>query len=294
MTLDYIEVHIADHCNLNCKGCGHFSPLITNKLFPDFEVFKKDMNRLSLIYTNIKAIHILGGEPLLNPGLADFLIYSRSVFPKSNIYLVTNGTLLNKQTELFWETCKNNNIAINISYYPVKIDIRDISRKSRTYGLQLNVSLVRKHFIKILNIKGDSDPVKNFKICRSMFSCTFLKNGYIYSCAFSCQYKHFNDFFGENITTVDDQNRIDIHSHSAGEITQFLNSPVPFCKYCISKPPVFNWGLSERNKNEWIGEDDNSIKRHYMMLALRMYNAIKKMGIFESSLYRSFRNKFLE
>ena len=23
----WLEVHLAEHCNLNCKGCSHFSPL---------------------------------------------------------------------------------------------------------------------------------------------------------------------------------------------------------------------------------------------------------------------------
>lgn len=26
-SLDYVEFHLADHCNLNCRGCGHFSPI---------------------------------------------------------------------------------------------------------------------------------------------------------------------------------------------------------------------------------------------------------------------------
>ena len=25
--LEKIDIHLTDHCNLNCKGCTHFSPL---------------------------------------------------------------------------------------------------------------------------------------------------------------------------------------------------------------------------------------------------------------------------
>ena len=30
------EVHLVDHCNLNCKGCSHFSP-VSEKKFVDVE-----------------------------------------------------------------------------------------------------------------------------------------------------------------------------------------------------------------------------------------------------------------
>ena len=34
-------VDIVDHCNLNCKGCGHFSPLASES-FLDIETFEND------------------------------------------------------------------------------------------------------------------------------------------------------------------------------------------------------------------------------------------------------------
>ena len=37
-------VDIVDHCNLNCKGCGHFSPL-ASKSFLDLETFENDLRR---------------------------------------------------------------------------------------------------------------------------------------------------------------------------------------------------------------------------------------------------------
>lgn len=39
-------VDIVDHCNLNCKGCGHFSPLAP-KSFLDIETFENDLRRLN-------------------------------------------------------------------------------------------------------------------------------------------------------------------------------------------------------------------------------------------------------
>ena len=41
-------VDIVDHCNLNCKGCGHFSPLAP-KSFLDIETFETDLRRLNVL-----------------------------------------------------------------------------------------------------------------------------------------------------------------------------------------------------------------------------------------------------
>ena len=42
----YLEVNLADHCNLSCQCCDHFSPLAT-ETFYDFEQYKKDIQRLA-------------------------------------------------------------------------------------------------------------------------------------------------------------------------------------------------------------------------------------------------------
>ena len=42
----YLEVNLADHCNLNCQCCDHFSP-IAKKTFLDFEQYVRDIHRIS-------------------------------------------------------------------------------------------------------------------------------------------------------------------------------------------------------------------------------------------------------
>ena len=40
------EVHIVEHCNLNCKQCEHFSPLAEKSYLP-VERYERDCRRLS-------------------------------------------------------------------------------------------------------------------------------------------------------------------------------------------------------------------------------------------------------
>ena len=42
--LDYVEFHLADHCNLNCAGCMHFSPYADHRL-ADIESVRRDFVR---------------------------------------------------------------------------------------------------------------------------------------------------------------------------------------------------------------------------------------------------------
>lgn len=54
-------VDIVDHCNLNCKGCGHFSPLAP-KSFLDIGTFETDLRRLNeLLNGEIYCLEIMGG-----------------------------------------------------------------------------------------------------------------------------------------------------------------------------------------------------------------------------------------
>ena len=54
------EVSLADHCNLSCQMCDHFSQL-SDPWFVDVEQFKKDIRRMAEIYDHeIGAISLLG------------------------------------------------------------------------------------------------------------------------------------------------------------------------------------------------------------------------------------------
>ena len=47
----WVEVNLADHCNLNCQCCDHFSPL-AKPTFLDYDQYVKDLQRLSELTDN--------------------------------------------------------------------------------------------------------------------------------------------------------------------------------------------------------------------------------------------------
>lgn len=46
--LRFVEIHLAEHCNLNCFSCAHFSQLADEE-YTDLASFEKDMKQLALI-----------------------------------------------------------------------------------------------------------------------------------------------------------------------------------------------------------------------------------------------------
>jgi sulfatase maturation enzyme AslB (radical SAM superfamily) len=75
------EVNVADHCNLNCRGCEHFSPL-AKESYINIDSYTRDCARLSeLTGGRIDTIHLMGGEPLLYPRLLEIFSITRQAFP---------------------------------------------------------------------------------------------------------------------------------------------------------------------------------------------------------------------
>jgi len=86
-----IEIHAAHACNFTCESCSHFSNNAHKGLVtPEYadEQMSLWSNRLNPI-----RFSVLGGEPLLNPRIEDFLRVARKHW-KNSIELVTNGFLL--------------------------------------------------------------------------------------------------------------------------------------------------------------------------------------------------------
>ena len=257
--IDFVEIHLTEHCNLNCQCCSHFSQLAESE-FANIEVFERDIKRLSeLSNGEVNIIHLMGGEPLLNPNCERFFELTRKYFDKTEIKLITNGILLLKQNDSFWQSMKNNNITLAPTKYPIKIDwgkIKDIcdnmNIKLKFYN---DANVIKTSFYNPLNLEGNENPEWNFRNCFLANNCLILDNGKLYTCSYIPNIRHFNKFFNKNIPiSVNDY--IDIHkARNYQEILQFLAKPIPFCKYCDvnNRKDGITWKVSTKRIEEYLG-----------------------------------------
>jgi hypothetical protein len=246
--LSYLELHLTDHCNLNCKGCGHFSPLASPH-YADFQQYEEDLRRLRQLFRNIRRIRLMGGEPLLHRDHASFIAVTRAVFPKSNVHFVTNGILLAKASGAFWDVCRNTDTTIDLTAYPPLKRLEYLRDLCESEHVTLSVTCVDT-FHAHRNLRGDSDVTKAFDICRDKYFCPLLKEGRLYTCGLSAYVHYFNESFGYQIIP---DSGINIHSHrvSGKSILRQLNRPLETCRWCSYDLVPFPWALSKRTPAEW-------------------------------------------
>jgi MoaA/NifB/PqqE/SkfB family radical SAM enzyme len=60
----------------------------------------------ALTGNDLQSFYVTGGEPLLHPRILEIFTIARKYFPRTDLSFMTNGLLLLKMPEIFWETCK--------------------------------------------------------------------------------------------------------------------------------------------------------------------------------------------
>ena len=274
----YLEVNLADHCNLNCQCCDHFSP-IAEKTFLDFDQYVRDINRLAeLSGGKIGLMKLQGGEPLLNPKVTEYMKVTREVFVNSPICLFTDGLLLPKVGERaednFWEAVKKYDVEVRMTQYPIPIDLDRIIKVAESYGIPVTcnpptskggarlwifseIGALEYHGIKHsvkhpFDLSGSQEKWR-WVSCYQFNESQVLRDGKIYTCPMIPYVHYFNKAFHKNLEVKEDC-YIDIYkAKSIEEITEFCSHRTSFCDYCaVHKRTVRDWKQSTHDITEWI------------------------------------------
>ena len=251
--LSQVEFHLVDHCNLNCAHCDHFTPL-AKEYFADIEDIVNDFKKLKKIFDNIGKIYIVGGEPLLHPDLLKIFNPLRTLYPKSEIIIITNGILLDKQKDEFWEKLKEYDIALSMTHYPLNIDYLGYIEKCKNLGIKAYYfSLNRDKMQKMdLDIKGSRNKKRAFLKCTRK-KCHFLRDGKLYVCTPAPNIRFLNEYFNLNFK-LDKTDYIDLEKiKSASKINKLFKRPIAFCKYCNDEDLSYDkYRISKKELSEWV------------------------------------------
>lgn len=274
----YLEVNLADHCNLNCQCCDHFSP-IASKTFLDFDQYVKDIKRLAqLTNGKIGLMKLQGGEPLLNDRVIDYFKVTREVFPDSHICLFTDGLLLPKwgsyeDERNIWEAVKKYEIEIRMTQYPIPIKMDAIVDGAKAHGVPVTFDPPKfekgarlwvfseigalqyrgvKHSVKHpFDLTGQQEKYR-WVSCYQFNESIVLRDGKIYTCPMIPYAHYFNEKFNTNLEVKDDC-YIDIYAASTyEEIAEFCTHRTSFCDYCaVHKRYSRPWKQSTHSCEEW-------------------------------------------
>jgi MoaA/NifB/PqqE/SkfB family radical SAM enzyme len=235
------EYSVAYHCNLKCAHCSHMAPFIKTKL-PPLESFANDVNQLSKVM-HAKDIRLVGGEPLLNPEIVEFLKIAKASGIADTIMVTTNGLLLNSMKDEFWE----NVDFVWLSQYPGASPkdkmIEKFKGKAKEYNTRFDVDPSFYFRTTITTEPHPHDWMTGmiYKTCESAhrFHCHMIHEGRIFKCACPPFMPEYLARMGKNgyDSNVD---AFQIHSHKNQSdmfngLKDFLFSdkPLQACKNCL-------------------------------------------------------------
>lgn len=249
------EVNCADHCNLDCWGCDHGSPLAPEG-YLDIDGYTKDLERLSVLFHGkVGEVRLCGGEPLLNPRMDEIVENTRRSFPRGKITIITNGILLGKQSREFWESVTRNRATISVTVYPGMEDhFKKISEVGASYGAMVK-PLYRENkesYFMPFDTTGRQNAKLSSYSCFQAYNCATLYNGRMFPCSIAPCSRFFSSYFNVPLE-VTDKDSIDIHTATAREILSFVTQPIPFCRYCAVGERKWGipWSRSKRDISEW-------------------------------------------
>ena len=229
--LPYLEFHIADQCNLNCAACQHFSGLVRNPHFPDFEKFSRDLKELNKYIKDIGRIRILGGEPLMNPEIEKYVALAHEVYPYSELYVVTNGILLESMPDSFFETMRKSNARLALSLYPPFFNkLGEWKELASRHGIILECEGEIHEFSKVQSLTPVSDENNKFFDCLQA-NCNNLYEGHIAACFLPFTIHYFNEYFDKDIPSTGAINLYD-EGLTTRALKEGLLMPFETCRYC--------------------------------------------------------------
>jgi organic radical activating enzyme len=200
--LPFAEIMVTQACNLSCHGCTNYSDLVHK----GYLTWQQGREQIApwLERLDIPDFGIIGGEPMLNPEIQQWLIGIRELLPKSQIRFTTNGLLLKNMDVI--RLCHDiGNVVFKITKHLDSPEIDSIideinsnfewetvtefgiTRQKTSNNLRLQINQP-KTFLKTYlgNYKTmrphNSVPEESFAICCQR-TCPLIYNGKLYKCS---------------------------------------------------------------------------------------------------------------
>ncbi|WP_197322291.1 radical SAM protein [Saccharomonospora sp. NB11] len=179
-----LEVNATLQCNMRCRSCAHLSPLFRRENVDPAKVH----DALVVLGRHYRSgyVKIMGGEPLLHPDILGVIEAVRTSGVTDTILVATNGTLLHRAPEAFWQAVDR----LELSIYPSRMLSSEQVRHYRSLARQHDVALEVNyygHFRIAYSEQGtDSQPLVQeiFDTCKlaHTWRSHTLHDGWLYRC----------------------------------------------------------------------------------------------------------------
>lgn len=275
IVVDKLEFYITNVCNLTCSGCNRYN----NYKFSGWQDYDDYADIIAEWSKKIKLIKpvILGGEPLLNPSINQWLTGIHAAWPDGySPEIISNGTRIDI-TDGLYESCLQTNSWVGISIHrdgdceaiysrirnflthpiregqQLRTDIDSDYQFIDTNGVQVHVwmttDFLQNNIIERLDgtrTLYNSDPVEAHRACPQVLHKNYhMIKGKIYKCGPAPLMAEFDSQYPFDISDAD---RELLHTDQGLSIEEFdtrgaeffstIDNPIPQCKFC---PESFEW-----------------------------------------------------
>lgn len=240
INLPHLDVNCATGCNFSCVSCSHAAPANKSWMMPP-EVLREDLAKLSTV-VRFHRIQMVGGEPTLNRQLPELMRVARESGIANEVMVITNGSLLKKMPEEFWQEFDT----LQLSIYPtLEAGISEFAQaKCREFGKPFYSTVFTEFHQQFRRVPNKGE---HFKTCHWKSDCYTVHRGAFYLCPQSA-------FFPENFMGLPaGVDGLPLEGITEEKLTVFLNrsEPLNACRICManemkSKP----W--AEAKRSEWL------------------------------------------
>ncbi len=245
--LDTMEIHVADHCNMNCKNCSMFCGLVKEPKYADFMQTQNSLYILKGIFKHIKRIRVIGGEPLLNKELDKYLYMIRDIYPYSDIRVITNGILVTGMEDNLITAFKETSSKLVVtSYLPLIKKIDKINNFLKNKEINYEISDTITDFQKIYDYTGQQDEKLSFNACHWKGACATLYENQIAPCFVPFVIKYLAKSFDLNISPSGTM-LLNADNVDKDKIRKLFNTPFDMCKYCAPRGITSKWEMCDKN-----------------------------------------------
>lgn len=254
--IHHLEAHVADGCNLNCRGCLHFANLHGREELPDLLKVLEDVKKVSN-ECEIFQFRALGGEPLLNPELASFLEKLRMILPNTDIAVISNGILIPQMPEKLFEVMRENEIGFNLTLYPPTLKMKEkIYDTLNKYHVMYGSHEVKTDkFEKYMMLKPSKVNTYAYKYCVSRGILT-LRDGKIYKCPIVAYVNRYFDTFKIQQHCEEGIDIYDTHLDWKKTVENLSLHEMNFCRHCSKISEQFLWNNGKPEYTDWlVGEE---------------------------------------
>lgn len=248
------EVHVAEHCNLKCRDCCNISPYNAKKFISIEEV--EEICRFVQRELKPDVFKVAGGEPTLHPQLDGILQTIRKLCPDTRIRVVSNGLLLHRMSDIFWQNIDQLTVS-NYNSAPVKPHlVEQIKAKARANEVVLNIKYIDQfNEIFVEEKMTDEDGIQQiYNDCWMRHRCLIVRNGRFYKCTRAAYMDEFLSMkaipvtAGASTFTMEDGLEMNDNNFQ-NKALPYLNDNTPLfsCSYCLGVSGGLRENIQMRN-----------------------------------------------